>query len=247
MITDKLIAIQQALKAPKGQYNSFGGYNYRSCEDILEAVKPILAKEKVALTISDEIVEVGGRIYVKATATLHDPSDANVIARTSAYAREEESKKGMDAAQLTGATSSYARKYALNGLFAIDDNKDADDDSLSPRNPANEIRPEPRAVPTAATVTPMATLPPTPKEEAPAPAVSLAKQYLAAQVVAMREALGMTSTEYNKIFKKRLEALVNASLAPDKKIDDYTIEEAEALVDAMNRCFDPRGTELKTQ
>ena len=126
MITEKLIAIQQALKAPKGQYNSFGGYNYRSCEDILEAVKPILAKEKVALTISDEIVEVGGRIYVKATATLHDPSDANVIARTSAYSREEESKKGMDAAQLTGATSSYARKYALNGLFAIDDNNDAD-------------------------------------------------------------------------------------------------------------------------
>ncbi len=131
MITDKLIAIQQALKAPKGQYNSFGGYNYRSCEDILEAVKPILAKEKVALTISDEIVEVGGRIYVKATATLHDPSDANIIARTSAYAREEESKEGMDAAQLTGATSSYARKYALNGLFAIDDNKDPDDPELS--------------------------------------------------------------------------------------------------------------------
>lgn len=150
MITDKLIAIQQALKAPKGQYNSFGGYNYRSCEDILEAVKPILAKEKVALTISDEIVEVGGRIYVKATATLHDPSDANVIARTSAYAREEESKKGMDAAQLTGATSSYARKYALNGLFAIDDNKDADATNTHGKaEPKKEYPAEPKAPKTA--------------------------------------------------------------------------------------------------
>ena len=150
MITDKLISIQQALKAPKGQYNSFGGYNYRSCEDILEAVKPILAKEKVALTISDEIVEVGGRIYVKATATLHDPSDANIIARTSAYAREEESKKGMDAAQLTGATSSYARKYALNGLFAIDDNKDADaTNTHGQAEPKKEYPAEPKAPKTA--------------------------------------------------------------------------------------------------
>ena len=154
MITDKLIAIQQALKAPKGQYNSFGGYNYRSCEDILEAVKPILAKEKVALTISDEIVEVGGRIYVKATATLHDPSisivDATIIAQTSAYAREEESKKGMDAAQLTGATSSYARKYALNGLFAIDDNKDADATNTHGKaEPKKEYPAEPKAPKTA--------------------------------------------------------------------------------------------------
>ena len=150
MITDKLIAIQQALKAPKGQYNSFGGYNYRSCEDILEAVKPILAKEKVALTISDEIVEVGGRIYVKATATLYDPSDAGFFAQTSAYAREEESKKGMDAAQLTGATSSYARKYALNGLFAIDDNKDADATNTHGKaEPKKEYPAEPKAPKTA--------------------------------------------------------------------------------------------------
>lgn len=126
MTTEKLISIQQALKAPKGQYNSFGGYNYRSCEDILEAVKPILAKENVALVVSDEIVEVGGRIYVKATATLFEPIIGGDTISVSAFAREEESKKGMDAAQLTGATSSYARKYALNGLFAIDDNRDAD-------------------------------------------------------------------------------------------------------------------------
>lgn len=128
MITENLLRIQQALKAPKNQKNTFGGYNYRSCEDILEAVKPILADEKVVLTLSDEIVEVGGRVYVKATATLRDIGnivDGPVISVT-AYAREELEKKGMDASQITGSASSYARKYALNGLFCIDDTKDAD-------------------------------------------------------------------------------------------------------------------------
>lgn len=123
MITEKLIAIQQGLKAPKGQYNEFGKYKYRSCEDILEAVKPLLAANKVALTITDEIVEVGARIYVKATAVLF--ADGETVTVT-AYAREEENKKGMDGSQVTGAASSYARKYALNGLFCIDDTKDAD-------------------------------------------------------------------------------------------------------------------------
>lgn len=154
MTTEKLISIQQALKAPKGQYNSFGGYNYRSCEDILEAVKPILAKEKVALTISDEIVEVGGRVYVKAKATLYDATseaDGHIdTISVSAFAREEESKKGMDAAQLTGATSSYARKYALNGLFAIDDNKDADATNTHGKaEPKKEYPAEPKSPKTA--------------------------------------------------------------------------------------------------
>lgn len=241
-IYSELARIQKELRAPKNLFNKFGNYSYRNAEGILEAVKPLL--NGLCLTINDEPAMIGERYYIKATVTL---SDGEESVSAVAYAREDETKKGMDGCQITGACSSYARKYALNALLMIDDNKDADDDSLSPRNPANEIRPEPRAVPTAATVTPMATLPPMPKEETPAPAVSLAKQYLAAQVVAMRESLGMTSAEYNKIFKKRLEALVKASLAPDKKIDDYTIEEAEALVDAMNRCFDPKGTELKTQ
>ena len=136
--------IQTALKAPKVQTNKFGCYKYRNCEDILEAVKPLLAEHGFHLTISDEIVAVGdpissyeaaytgtvkaktisGRVYVKATATLFN--DIVAIASTTAYAREEDSKKGMDAAQLTGACSSYARKYALNGLFCIDDTKDAD-------------------------------------------------------------------------------------------------------------------------
>ena len=119
-----IVKIQAELKAPKGQVNKFGNYRYRSAEDIIEAVKPILAKEKTCLIISDEIVQVGDRIYVKATATLLTDEDNSISAH--GWAREEEVKKGMDAAQITGSASSYARKYALNGLFAIDDTKDAD-------------------------------------------------------------------------------------------------------------------------
>ena len=123
----KLLEVQHKLNAPKDKKNTFGGYNYRSCEGILEAVKPLLKEQGLVLTISDEIVAVGSRIYVKATAKVF-VLNGNLVAECTAYAREEESKKGMDAAQLTGATSSYARKYALNGLFAIDDSKDADTD-----------------------------------------------------------------------------------------------------------------------
>lgn len=120
----ELITIQSELKAPKSQFNKFGGYKYRKAEDILEAVKPILAKQKCTLVLTDEIVMVGNRIYVKSTATLKNSSGE---AETSVgYAREEETKKGMDGSQITGASSSYARKYALNGLFAIDDNADSD-------------------------------------------------------------------------------------------------------------------------
>lgn len=123
MILEKLISVQSKLKAPKNQKNSFGGYNYRSCEDILEAVKPLLVKEGLLLTLSDTMVEVGGRIYVKAIATVACGEEE---ISTTAFAREEAEKKGMDASQITGAASSYARKYALNGLFCIDDTKDAD-------------------------------------------------------------------------------------------------------------------------
>lgn len=120
---DKLVIVQQELKAPKGQYNSFGKYNYRSCEDILEAVKPILKKLELTLTLNDELVLVGDRYYVKATATLRDSKTG---IQNTAYAREEETKKGMDGSQITGASSSYARKYCLNGLLLIDDVKDSD-------------------------------------------------------------------------------------------------------------------------
>ena len=120
-----IVKIQEELKAPKNQRNNFGNYNYRSPEDIIEAVKPIAHKYGYYLIISDEIVEVGGRIYVKATARLQ-PNEAGNIYSATGWAREEETKKGMDGAQITGAASSYARKYALNGLLAIDDTKDAD-------------------------------------------------------------------------------------------------------------------------
>jgi len=122
-IYDKLEQVQQTLKAPKNQYNSFGKYHYRSCEDILEGLKEPLIKVHAVVTISDEIISVGDRIYVKATAKFTDGTDS---VENTAYAREELEKKGMDASQITGAASSYARKYALNGLFLIDDNKDAD-------------------------------------------------------------------------------------------------------------------------
>ena len=125
----ELIEIQKELKAPKGQYNSFGKYKYRSAEDILEAVKPICHKHGCLLTLSDTLENVGERYYVKATATITNESgDTRFV---TAYAREEEEKKGMDSSQITGTASSYARKYALNGLFCIDDTKDADTDEYA--------------------------------------------------------------------------------------------------------------------
>ena len=123
---EKLLAVQQELKANKTQFNKFGGYAYRSCEDILEAVKPLLAKNGLVLTISDDIVSIGDRIYVRATALITDAKSGELIASTNGFAREEETKKGMDSSQVTGAASSYARKYALNGLLCIDDAKDSD-------------------------------------------------------------------------------------------------------------------------
>ena len=137
----RLAEIQRTLNAPKNQYNNFGKYKYRSCEDILEGVKPLL--NGLFLSISDEIVPVGDRYYVKATATITDGETSHTA---SAMAREEESKKGMDAAQVTGATSSYARKYCLNGLFGIDDSKDADTDEH--KNQQDNAKPQPASKPT---------------------------------------------------------------------------------------------------
>lgn len=134
-ITQNLMLIQNELKAPKGNYNSFGGYKYRSCENILEAVKPLLQKYELTLTLSDSIEVHSDRVYVKATATLTDGTAEAVT--VSAYAREAEKKKGMDESQITGTASSYARKYALNGLFCIDDAKDADTDEYTRRTREN--------------------------------------------------------------------------------------------------------------
>ena len=124
-VYEKLMTVQTKLRAPKGQYNQFGHYSYRSCEDILEALKPLLAEVGAIVNISDEVKLIGNRFYVEATAMFLDcETGDSIVARASA--REDESKKGMDLAQVTGSVSSYARKYALNGLFAIDDNKDSD-------------------------------------------------------------------------------------------------------------------------
>lgn len=121
-----LLTVQMELKAPKSQYNKFGGYNYRSTEDILQAVKPLLKKDNDHLSLSDEPIMVGDWHYIKATATFTDKNDKTTV--STGYAREAANKKGMDDSQITGTASSYARKYALNGLFLIDDNKDADTD-----------------------------------------------------------------------------------------------------------------------
>lgn len=125
-IYEKLMKIQKELKAPKGQWNDFSKFNYRSCEDILEAVKPLLAENELVILIADEVVNMGDRYYIKATAKLIDVKEPDNFIETSALAREALTKKNMDESQLTGSTSSYARKYCLNGLFAIDDAKDAD-------------------------------------------------------------------------------------------------------------------------
>ena len=126
-INEKLMRIQTQIKVPKNLYNSFGKYNYRNAEGICEAVKPFLEKENVSLILVDDMVAIGNRYYIKATARLFD-NENNERVEVSAFAREPEQKKGMDESQITGTASSYARKYALNGLFLLDDTKDADTD-----------------------------------------------------------------------------------------------------------------------
>ena len=140
-IHEKLLVIQTKLNAPRNQYNKFGNYNYRSCEDILEGVKPFLAETKTTLRIEDEVVLIGERYYIKAKAVLHDCESSEYVTNI-AYAREELNRKGMDASQITGATSSYARKYALNGLFCIDDVKDADSRDNRPKEAEGQAKAE---------------------------------------------------------------------------------------------------------
>ena len=158
-IFEKLSAIQEELSVPKNQHNGFGNYNYRSCEDILEKAKPLCKKYKAVLMLFDELVNIGDRYYVKATAHLYDTESTEVI-NAWGFAREEESKKGMDGSQVTGASSSYARKYALNGLFCIDDVKDSDFTNTgektaskppvkAPAPASTNTRPAPQNAPTA--------------------------------------------------------------------------------------------------
>ena len=159
-LKEKLLLIQTELKAPKSNFNKFGNYSYRSCEDILESVKPLCAKHKVVLTITDDLVMLGTRFYVKAIVTLRDVETDQMI-YTSAFAREEETKKGMDSSQITGSASSYARKYALNGLFDIDDTKDADATNThgkEEKEPKEEPKQEPKPLVTQETLRELAEL-----------------------------------------------------------------------------------------
>ena len=138
----RLLKVQQNLKAPKNQRNNFGKYNYRSAEDIIEAVKPLLHSEGLLLTISDDIKQIGDRIYIEASVMVIDAETGKSLEETRAYAREADKRPGMDASQITGSASSYARKYALNGMFAIDDTKDADTDEQHKQCAAKETAPE---------------------------------------------------------------------------------------------------------
>lgn len=142
-VIEKLAAVQRELKAPKGQFNSFGKYKYRSCEDILEALKPVLGKHGCAVTLSDEVVQVGERFYIRATASIMD-CESGERAFNTAFAREDADKKGMDGSQITGTASSYARKYALNGLFLIDDTKDADTDAYHEQTTGEKPKEDPK-------------------------------------------------------------------------------------------------------
>lgn len=145
-VLEKLLAVQLELKAPKNQRNNFGGYNYRSCEDILEAVKPLCMKHQCLVVLSDDIACNGNRYHIKATARFYDMESGEFVENT-AFAREAETKKGMDDSQITGTASSYARKYALNGLFCIDDTKDADTDEYRKQNTAQNAPSKPTEPP----------------------------------------------------------------------------------------------------
>ena len=241
----ELSRIQRELKAPKNLYNKFGNYHYRNAEGILEAVKPLLCG--MALIINDEPVMIGERYYIRATATLTN-GDESVSAV--AYAREDEQKKGMDGCQLTGACSSYARKYALNALLMIDDSKDSDDDSLSPKNPANQNE-EKKAAPVKkdapATVEKIDRVPALQQKVEQAAEVDPVKKYLLQCMGDMREARQISAAENNKIFKAQRETLIKAKMIPDKKLEEYTMDDAQDMVDKMYKCFTPTGTELVTE
>lgn len=222
-IISELSRIQQELKAPKNLFNSFGNYKYRNAEGILEAVKPML--NGLALVINDEPVVIGERYYIKAVATLTDGEES---VSATAYAREDEFKKGMDGCQLSGACSSYARKYALNALLMIDDSKDSDDDSLSPKNPANMEKPtkkETNPAPKNTVQTP--------------PPVNDVKSYIQRELETMQAAFGYpTSDETLKKFAEMRKALIESGAVPNTaKI--ATIEEAKATFDAIYKTFSP--------
>lgn len=229
-LTEKLSDIQQKLKAPKNQRNNFGNYNYRNCEDILEAVKPLLGT--FILTLNDEIVQIGDRYYVKATATISRDVDA---ISTTAFARESIDKKGMDDAQITGAASSYARKYALNGLFCIDDTKDADtqDNSVKATTPVRAFTPTtPRVTPTPAVpTTPKApvtpTTPTTPVANAPVygyPASASQLAWVDKLLKGRKEREMITDEQLKKLNGKDASAFISSKLSSKQLFELLGVE-----------------------
>lgn len=219
-IYSELARIQHELNAPKTLFNKFGNYYYRNAEGILAAVKPLL--NGLALIVNDEPMMVGERYYIKATATLTDGEES---VSATAYAREDETKKGMDGCQLTGACSSYARKYALNALLMIDDTKDSDDDSLSPKNPKNEAEP-PKPV----------------KQDAPAkveavkkiPPVNEVQSYINNEIAFMSQRLEISNRkEMMDKFAEMRAALIKSGTIKDIKSDDMTMDQAKQMIEAM--------------
>ena len=221
-IYEKLSQLQRELKAPKNLYNSYGNYNYRNAEGILEAVKPMLGGYVILL--NDEPVIIGSRYYIKAVAMLTDGEES---ISTVAYAREDEAKKGMDGCQITGSCSSYARKYALNALLMIDDSKDSDDDALSPKNPKNTEEPKkkeskPVRVETVAKV----------------PPANPVKEYVLNEMAFMQQLLGIEDKEQmKKKFANMRTALIAGGVIPDIKSDAQTMEDAKNMIEAMYANF----------
>ena len=220
---EKLMHIQHELKAPKNLRNNFGGYNYRNAESILEALKPLLVKYGATVTITDTIEDIGGRIYVKATATIYDSNASAMPIGVEAYAREAETKKGMDDAQVTGATSSYARKYALNGLFLLDDTQDVDTEAYqkaergpqsAPQASSNKTTPKTKAKPQSKpqTATQTAPIP----QQAPQPDP---------EVMELRKQLRETMKKYDI---DNAVVVTACNLGPNSTADDYR--------EALNYC-----------
>jgi len=230
-IYTELARIQQELKAPKNLYNSFGKYSYRNAEGILEAVKPLLGG--LALIINDEPVVIGERFYIKATVTITDGEES---VSAVAYAREDTEKKGMDGCQITGACSSYARKYALNALLMIDDAKDSDDDSLSPKNPANskDTKPAPRQsapanVSTQASVpAPQAAAPEPQKPETP-------NEYIKRWIKTFQS----ERPDFNFVAARK--SLIEGGVVKDIPSATMSMDQAKELIDAIVQNFRKAG------
>lgn len=232
-IYSELSRIQQELKAPKNLFNRFGNYNYRNAEGILESVKPLL--NGLALIINDEPVAIGNRFYIKATVTLTDGEES---VSSVAYAREDEVKKGMDGCQITGACSSYARKYALNALLMIDDSKDSDDDTLSPKNPDNSDQPKNQPKQQPKNEQPKATV----NVSSKVPSNNPVKDYLANELTFMKQMFGIADTnEMMAKFGEMRKALIAKGIIENKSSGEQTMQEAQKMIEAIYANFSPEG------